>query len=76
MNFLEFFSSVKIRLRVSLDLPLSFLIFGHVFPNRICKFCEDQMELTEASEIITDRFGIIKGDARDPPERWETFPGT
>ena len=34
------------------------------------------MELTEAPEIITDRFGIIKGEASDPPERWETFPGT
>ena len=76
MNFLDFFSSVKIKLRDPLDLPLSFLIFGQKFAKEICKFCEDQMELTEASEIITDRFWIIKGEARDPPERWETFPGT
>ena len=68
--------STKIRSRDPLDLPLSFLIFGQIFTKEICKFCEDQIELADASENIIDRFRIIKGEARDPPERWEAFPGT
>ena len=76
MNFLEKKSSVKIRSRDPLDFPLSFLIFGQIFLMKICKFCESQIELAGGPEIITGRLGIIKGEARDPPERWETFPGT
>ena len=68
--------STKIRSRDPLDFPLSFLIFDQIFTPKICKFCEDQIELADASENITDRFRIIKGVARDPPERWEAFPGT
>ena len=74
--FWKNFSSVKIRSRDSLDFPLSFLIFGQIFIMKICKFCKDQIELADASENVTDRFRIIKGEARDPPERWEAFPGT
>ena len=70
------FSSIKIRSRDPFDLPLSFLIFGQIFTPKICKLCKDHIELADASENITDRFRIIKGEARDPPERWEAFPGT
>ena len=70
------FWSIKIRSRDPLDLPLGFLIIDQILANGICKFCKDQMELADASENITDRFRNISGDARDPPGRWEAFPGT
>ena len=35
-----------------------------------------QIEFAGGPEIIVGRFGIIKGEAKDPPERWEAFLST